>query len=137
MPPRPLPLPTLQHPTPLRYSAFDEIIRDLGVHKVEVIGDAYFVTGGCPVQNDGVENAARCVETALAFLRILPQVTQGVKGDLIQIRIGMHSGPVVAGVVGVKDPRYHVFGETVSYAEKMESHGIPGLVQVRKTQEHM
>ncbi len=111
------------------YSAFDEILDQYGLYKVEVIGDAYYVVSGCPVVRDPVENAERCVDASMAMLRTIPRVCDD---SSIQIRVGVHSGSVIAGVVGVKDPRYHLFGPTVTTAMKMESHGIPSKVHVSK-----
>jgi len=114
------------------YSAFDEIIVNWGVYKVEIIGDAYFVSAGCPpspatadVQPD--EWAMRALEVALALQRALARVTED---DSLTMRVGLHSGSVVAGVVGKKGPRYHLFGAAVGYAEHMESSGEPGKVQI-------
>eukprot|EP00415_Alexandrium_ostenfeldii_P004727 UN4727 len=114
------------------YSAFDEIISNWALHKVEIIGDAYFVSAGCPAPVDGSEIepsewAMRAVEVGLALLRTLPTVCDD---STVQMRVGLHTGSVVAGVVGKKGPRYHLFGSTVAYAEKMESHGVPGKVQL-------
>jgi len=112
------------------YSAFDEIIVNWGLHKVEIIGDAYFVASGCPVHlgtTEPHEDAMRAVEVALALLRALPGVCED---SSIKMRVGLHSGDVVAGVVGKKGPRYQLFGPTVQKAEMMESTGIPGRVQI-------
>jgi len=129
------------------YSSFDEIISTWDLHKVEIIGDAYWVSAGCPAkpclqegadderappktrdkQKERAEFAMRAVEVGLALLRALPSVCDDTS---LQMRVGIHTGSVVAGVVGKKGPRYHLFGTTVGYAEKMESTGIPGRVQV-------
>merc|ERR1719198_2276436 len=69
----------------------------------------------------------RAVEVALALLRTMPQVCSD---NRVSMRVGLHSGPVVAGVVGKKGPRFHLFGPTVVYAEKMESHGEPARVHI-------
>jgi class 3 adenylate cyclase len=112
------------------YSAFDEVLEEHGLTKVEVIGDAYYVVGGCPDVLPAQEHAVNTVDAALAMLRMLPRV---IVDPTVQMRVGVHSGPVVAAIVGKRDPRYHLFGATVSYAEKMESHGIPGRVHVSET----
>jgi class 3 adenylate cyclase len=114
------------------YSAFDEIIAKWELHKVEIIGDAYLISAGCPAPDDGTcvdasEWAMRAVEVALAMQRTLPRVCNE---SSVQMRVGVHTGSVVAGVVGKKGPRYHLFGKDVGYAELMESTGIPGRVQV-------
>jgi len=110
-----------------RYSAFDEILDQYGLYKVEVIGDAYYVVSGCPMVRSPDDNAERCVDASMAMLRTIPRVCDD---SSVQIRVGIHAGPVIAGVVGVKDPRYHLFGPTVTTAMKMESHGIPSKVHV-------
>lgn len=115
------------------YSAFDEIILNWGLYKVEIIGDAYFIAAGCPRPAnaeevfDASEYAMRAVEVALALQRTMPAVCEDPS---VQMRVGLHSGQVVAGVVGKKGPRYHLFGATVAYAQQMESSGEPGRVQI-------
>jgi len=122
------------------YSAFDEVISNWALHKVEIIGDAYFVSAGCPAKSgskdraDPTEYAMRAVEVALALLRTLPSVCDD---SSVQMRVGLHTGSVVAGVVGKKGPRYHLFGAAVGYAEQMESTGIPGRVQISDTTHQM
>ena len=111
------------------YSAFDEILDKFGLYKVEVIGDAYYVVSGCPKPRTPEKSVINCIEAALAMLRTLPRVCAD---PTVQIRVGIHSGDVVAGVVGVKDPRYHLFGPNVTKAMQMESHGIPGKVHISK-----
>jgi len=139
------------------YSAFDEIIYMWELYKVEIIGDAYWVSAGCPPRlfnQDGAQDdegasrnhnykqkeheqerrettesefAMRAVEVVLAMLRALPSVCDD---NNVQMRVGIHTGSVVAGVVGKKGPRYHLFGTTVAYAEQMERTDIPGRVQI-------
>jgi class 3 adenylate cyclase len=112
------------------YSAFDEVILNWGLFKVEVIGDAYCIASGCPAETPAwppADAAMRAVEVALAMLRTMSQVCNDSR---VQMRVGVHSGPVVAGVVGRKGPRFHLFGPTVVYTEKMESHGEPGRVHI-------
>ena len=113
------------------YSAFDEILMDWGAYKVEILGDAYFVVCGAPEEAPGDDNAARATEVALILQSLMPDLTEG--HPEIKMRCGLHSGEVVAGVVGKKDPRYHLFGHTVNFANKMESHGEPGLVHISHT----
>jgi class 3 adenylate cyclase len=114
------------------YSAFDEVILNWELYKVEIIGDAYFISAGCPKPSRGGtrqphEWAMRAVEVALALLRTMPQVCDDPN---VKMRVGVHTGPVVAGVVGKKGPRFHLFGPTVAKAEKMESMGQPSRVQI-------
>jgi len=120
----------------MMYSAFDEIIANWALHKVEIIGDAYFISAGCPEPPKSEnspkpdEYAMRAVEVGLALLRALPRVCDD---ESVQMRVGLHTGSVVAGVVGKKGPRYHLFGSAVGYAENMEKHGIPGRVHISDT----
>eukprot|EP00931_Biecheleriopsis_adriatica_P055450 TRINITY_DN32790_c0_g1_i1.p1 TRINITY_DN32790_c0_g1~~TRINITY_DN32790_c0_g1_i1.p1 ORF type:complete len:1141 (-),score=211.37 TRINITY_DN32790_c0_g1_i1:54-3476(-) len=114
------------------YSAFDEVIMTWGLHKVEVIGDAYFISSGCPAKPGEAtlcagDHAMRAVEVALALLRVMPAVCDD---SSVQMRVGLHTGDVIAGVVGKKGPRYQLFGPTVEYANFMESTGVPGRVQI-------
>jgi len=114
------------------YSAFDEIIAKWELHKVEIIGDAYLISAGCPATKEGnrvdaSEWAMRAIEVAKALQRTVPTVCNA---NSVEMRVGIHTGSVVAGVVGKKGPRYHLFGKDVGYAEQMESTGIPGFVQI-------
>ncbi|KAJ3648141.1 hypothetical protein Zmor_019964 [Zophobas morio] len=112
------------------YSTFDRIIGSFDVYKVETIGDAYMVVSGLPERNGD----AHAKEIALLSLAILDAIRcfsiQHNPDYQLKVRIGIHSGPVCAGVVGQKMPHYCLFGDTVNTASRMESTGQPLKIHV-------
>jgi len=109
------------------YMTFDESLKKLDVYKVETIGDAYFVSANCPIKIK--DHARRLVILGKEMIDACSKFPKG-REDKFQMRIGVHTGPVFAGVVGRKMPRYHLFGRTVTIAESLESSGKPGKVQI-------
>jgi class 3 adenylate cyclase len=109
------------------FTAFDRLVDDYGLEKVKTIGDAYMVVGGMTERSDDHTErvAAMALDLADAVGRIEAAARHG-----IAFRIGMHCGPVVAGVIGTRKFIYDIWGDTVNLASRMESLGMPGRIQV-------
>ncbi len=109
------------------FSAFDGITRRLGLEKIKTIGDAYMVVGGLPEARP--DHAEAVVELALEMQAEMARLRE-VSDLALNLRIGIASGPVVAGVIGRHRFLYDLWGDTVNTASRMESHGVVGRIQV-------
>jgi adenylate cyclase len=109
------------------FSRFDELVDHYDLEKIKTIGDEYMVASGIPIPRD--DHAEALANFALAMRGSLEEYNQ-IAGTNLQLRIGLNSGPVVAGVIGKRRFLYDLWGDSVNTASRMESHGIPGEIQV-------
>jgi guanylate cyclase len=112
------------------FSHFDQLVEKHNAEKIETIGDSYMVAVGLPVLR---KDHAHII--ALLALDIQAYLEKGISinGQAINCRVGINSGPLMAGVIGRKRISYNVWGDTVNTASRMESHGIPGQIQISET----
>jgi len=116
------------------YTLFDFLCDQNAVYKVETIGDAYLIVAGCP--NKAANHAIKICDMAFDMMDGISMLKDPSNGEAIHMRIGCHSGPVVAGVVGLKMPRFCLFGINVGLTEKFESNSKPDQIHIsEKTQE--
>jgi PAS domain S-box-containing protein len=109
------------------FSEFDRLAQQHGIEKIKTIGDAYMVVAGLPERRPA--HAIAIAQMALDMQAALVQLNAKL-GKMFRLRIGIHSGPVVAGVIGIKKFSYDLWGDTVNIASRMESQGLPGCIQV-------
>jgi class 3 adenylate cyclase len=113
------------------FSAFDRIIQEFGLEKIKTIGDAYIAAGGLPEKN--AATAQDVVAAAIAMKQEVEKLKQervSSHKPFFELRIGIHTGPVVAGVVGIKKFQYDIWGDTVNLAARMEQSGVPGKINI-------
>jgi adenylate cyclase len=112
------------------FSAVDRLALEHGIEKIKTIGDAYMAVAGLPEPR--ADHAAVIARLALAMRGVVGEVSQR-HGEDLKIRIGIHTGSTVAGVIGVHKFAYDIWGDTVNTASAMESHGLPDEIQVSRT----
>jgi len=122
---------TIVHDLNECFSAFDRIVERYGIEKIKTIGDAYMAAGGLPTPNS--THATDVIKAAFEIRNFIAEgkarkIAAGL--PYFEIRIGIHSGPVVAGIVGVKKFSYDIWGDTVNTASRMESSGEAGQVNI-------
>jgi class 3 adenylate cyclase len=110
------------------FTRFDEIIARYGLEKLKTIGDSYMFASGLPVRR--ASHAVDAVLAALEMVEVVKELGARAGGTGWNIRVGLHSGPVVAGVVGIRKFAFDIWGNTVNFAARMESSGVPGRVNL-------
>ncbi|MDJ1182853.1 adenylate/guanylate cyclase domain-containing protein [Roseofilum casamattae] len=116
------------------FSRFDRLCEDYSVEKIKTIGDAYMAASGIPIPR--TDGARAIANMALDMQKIIGSFQVDTPNSL-QLRIGINSGPVVAGIIGTRKLSYDLWGDTVNTASRMESNGIPGKIQVTEQTYHL
>ena len=109
------------------FSKFDQLAQQYGLEKIKTIGDAYMVAGGLPINRP--DHTEAIAKMALSMQAEMSNINLQI-GEAFKIRIGINTGPVVAGVIGLSKFIYDLWGDTVNTASRMETTGIPGEIQV-------
>lgn len=109
------------------FSAFDRLVMSHALEKIKTIGDTYMAVGGVSLQQ--TDHAEAIADMALSMQEEIIHMDLGVDEDL-QLRIGIHTGPVIAGVIGTTKQSYDLWGETVNTAYQMKTYGLPGSIQI-------
>lgn len=109
------------------FSAFDRLAEKHGLEKIKTIGDAYMVVGGLPLPR--ADHGAVVLDMALEMRKTIEELNAGAEYPL-KLRIGINSGPVIAGVIGIRKFIYDLWGDAVNVASRMESSGLEGCIQV-------
>lgn len=112
------------------FSRFDQLTEKYKLEKIKTIGDAYMVAGGIPVERE--DHAEAIAAMALDMQKVISQF-EIRSGTPFQLRIGINTGPVIAGVIGIKKFSYDLWGDAVNVASRMESQGEPGRIQVTES----
>jgi class 3 adenylate cyclase len=113
------------------FEAFDGIIDKYHVEKIKTFGDAYMAAGGLPLPSSGsVKNTVLAALEMQKFITDRKRMREESNSPAFEMRVGMHTGPVVAGIVGVKKFQYDVWGDTVNTASRVESNGEAGKVNI-------
>jgi class 3 adenylate cyclase len=109
------------------FSEFDRLALSLGIEKIKTIGDSYMLVGGLPEPR--ADHAHAVADMALAMIAAVEQMNRDLPTPL-QMRVGIHSGDVVAGVIGTHKFAYDIWGDAVNVASRMESHSLPNRIQI-------
>jgi class 3 adenylate cyclase len=116
------------------YKAFDDICLQYGIEKIKTIGDAYMAAGGIPVANKtNPIDVIKCALAMQAFMQEWKANKQAQGLPVWELRLGIHTGEVIAGVVGKNKFAYDIWGDAVNIASRMESSGEPGFINVSDT----
>ncbi|MBK9319818.1 MAG: adenylate/guanylate cyclase domain-containing protein [Bacteroidetes bacterium] len=114
------------------FSAYDRIIQKFGLEKIKTLGDAYMCAGGVPVANE--THAFDTIYAAREMIDFMQLYNENKTEDRkIDIRVGIHTGPVVAGIVGIKKFAYDIWGDTVNIAARMEQSGEAGRINISES----
>lgn len=112
------------------FSAFDELAEQYGLEKIKTIGDAYMVAGGL---NEDIEDYAAAIADMAVAMRDLLRRDFTINASHLEVRIGIGTGPIVAGVLGKKKFIYDLWGDTVNIASRITAEGVPGMIQCDTT----